>query len=268
MAGGKERRLVFDTRGRRRNVIKVVYAVLAVLMGASLFLVVGPVNIGALIGNSGGGNSGGQISIEQAERIERKLRKDPNDPELLLSLTRARIAAGTGSQEINPETGEITPTLETRQQYAKAGQAWSEYLEATNEPSAGTAQQVAPALFRLGELSPNPNQILANFKEAADAQQIVIEDRPNQGSLSRYALYRTYAGEFATAEKAADEVKKLAPSKFERERFENELEEIEKGIKKFKNELAASNQGNQRAGKEQLEAPLPNFSGGGAGLAE
>ena len=32
--------------GRRKHVVKVVYAVLAVLMGASLFLVVGPLNIG------------------------------------------------------------------------------------------------------------------------------------------------------------------------------------------------------------------------------
>ena len=38
--------MVFDIRGRRRHVVKVVYAILAVLMGASLFLVVGPVNIG------------------------------------------------------------------------------------------------------------------------------------------------------------------------------------------------------------------------------
>ena len=31
---------------------------------------------------------------DQAERIERKLKKDPEDPELLLGLTRARINAG------------------------------------------------------------------------------------------------------------------------------------------------------------------------------
>ncbi len=37
-----ERRMVFDTGGRRKDVVKVVYAVLAVLMGLSLLLVVGP----------------------------------------------------------------------------------------------------------------------------------------------------------------------------------------------------------------------------------
>ena len=52
MASGGERRMVFDTRGRRKHVVRVVYAILAVLMGASLFLVVGPINIGSLLGNS------------------------------------------------------------------------------------------------------------------------------------------------------------------------------------------------------------------------
>ena len=39
---GGERRMLFDIRGRRKNVVKVVYAILAVLMGLSLFLVAGP----------------------------------------------------------------------------------------------------------------------------------------------------------------------------------------------------------------------------------
>src|SRR4029077_11157725 len=134
--------------------------------------------------------------------IERRLRKSPEDPDLLLSLTRARISAGTGSQEINQETGEVAPTVETRQQYAKASEAWTEYLKATDEPSVGGAQQVASALFALGQISSTPNLILANFGAAADAQQIVAEKQPNLGSLSKYALYSMYAGHFAAAEKA------------------------------------------------------------------
>jgi DNA repair ATPase RecN len=265
MAGGKERGMVFDIRGRRRHVVKVVYAILAVLMGASLFLVVGPVNIGSLLGNGGSGNSGAQVSIERAETIERKLKKSPEDPELLLSLTRARIAAGTSSQELT-STGEVVPTLETQQQYAKASEAWSEYLKAADEPTAGAAQQVAPALFRLGEISPNPNEILANFKAAAEAQQIVVAKQPNLGSLSKYALYSMYAGDYAVAEKAGAKVEKLARTKFERERFENQLEEVKKAIVKFKKQLSAGS--NKGAAKEGLENPLSGIGSGGGGLAE
>jgi hypothetical protein len=266
MAGGKQRGMVFDIRGRRRHVVKAVYAILAVLMGASLFLVVGPVNIGSLLGNGSSGSGGTQISVERAENIERKLRKSPEDPALLLSLTRARIAAGTSSQELT-STGEVVPTLETQQQYAKASQAWSEYLKAVDKPTVGAAQQVAPALFRLGEISPSPNEILANFKAAAEAQKIVVQKQPNAGSLSKFALYSMYAGDYAVAEKAGAKVEKLAESKFARERFENQLEEVKKAIKKFKKQLSAS-KGSPGAAKEGLENPLSGIGASGGAAAE
>src|SRR5882672_5860696 len=100
MAGDGERRMVFDIRGKRRHVVKFVYAILALLMGASLFLVVGPVNIGSLLGNSESSNGAGQLE-DQALTIERKLRKNPEDPQLLLSVARARISVGNALVESN-----------------------------------------------------------------------------------------------------------------------------------------------------------------------
>src|SRR5882762_4995898 len=100
MASSGERRLVFDTRGKRKHVVRVVYAILALLMGGSLFLVVGPVNIGALLGNSGSTNSASKLFEEQAERIEGRLVKSPNDEQLLLALTRARINSGNSQIEV------------------------------------------------------------------------------------------------------------------------------------------------------------------------
>lgn len=260
--GGKERRMVFDVRGRRKNVVKVVYAVLAVLMGASLFLTVGPVSIGGLFGNGNSSSAGTKVAEEQAERLERKLVKSPEDPNLLLGLTRSRLAAGNASLSVNPETGETAPTLETRQQYEKASEAWSRYLKATDEPSVGAAQLVASALFSLAQISRTPVEIEANMQAAADTQQIVVEDRPNPSTLSKYAIYRTFAFDYGTAEKVADEVKKLANTKFERENFENELEENTKTAKQFQKELTRAKKANSSAGKERLENPLPGLSGG------
>ncbi|MGZ4384551.1 MAG: hypothetical protein ACXVY3_08125, partial [Gaiellaceae bacterium] len=85
MAQGGERRLVFDVRGRRKHVVRVVYAILAILMGGSLFLVVGPVNLTELI-HSGGSTSPNKALDEQAERIEKRLAKEPKDEGLLLAL--------------------------------------------------------------------------------------------------------------------------------------------------------------------------------------
>ncbi len=49
-----EHRMVFDIRGRRRHVVKAVYAILAILMAASLFLVTGVFNPNTLFGTSSG----------------------------------------------------------------------------------------------------------------------------------------------------------------------------------------------------------------------
>jgi hypothetical protein len=265
MAGGsKERRMVFDVRGRRRNVVKVVYAVLAVLMGLSLFLTVGPFSLSSLFG--GGGSSSGaatKAAEEQAQRYERKLAKDPEDPALLLGLTRARLSAGNASLSVNPETGQTAPTLETRQQYAKASEAWSKYLKATDEPNIGAAQLVASSLFTLAQISPTPNEITANMQAAADTQKLVVEERPNLSTLSNYALYSTYAFDYDAAEEAANRVKKLASSKFERENFENQLEESTKSAKEFQKGLVRQEKENQGSGKAAVENPVQGLGSTG-----
>ena len=55
--GPDEHRMVFDIRGRRRHVVKFVYAILAILMALSLFLVTGAVNVGSLFGSTSSGES-------------------------------------------------------------------------------------------------------------------------------------------------------------------------------------------------------------------
>ncbi len=105
MASSGERRMLFDTRGKRKHVIRVVYAILALLMGASLFLVVGPFNIANLIGNSSSSSSAANVLHEQAERIERRLAKSPEDEQLLLQLTRARINAGNAADRTDVGNG-------------------------------------------------------------------------------------------------------------------------------------------------------------------
>lgn len=254
--GGKERRMVFDIRGRRKHVVKAVYAVLAVLMGASLFLVVGPVNIGGLLGNSSGTSQAGKFSEEQAEKVERKLKKSPEDPQLLLSLTRARLAAGTSLRQINPETGEIAPTTESLVQYEKAVEAWAEYLKATDQPNVGVAQQVAQAQLTKVQAGGAPTELENAIKETADTLQLIIEHRPSLAAISQYATYRMFTFEPAAAEKALAEGKKLAKSKFDRENLENQFEEAKKSAAQFKKSLEAEKKANKASAKQRIENPL------------
>lgn len=264
--GKKERGMLFDIRGRRRNVIKVVYAILALLMGASLILLYGP--------GFGGGGGGGNTDLakqyeEQAERIERKLAKEPRNTDLLVRLTRVHVSAGNALSESNPETGEVALTAEGRQQLEEASESWSEYLDATDEPSASAAQLVAPALFSLAQSSRTTPEALRNITAASEAQRILADQRPSVGTLSTYALYTLYTADYAAAEQGLKEAKKFASSKFERQQLQTQFDEIKKLAKEFERTVEAGKKAAEEGGQggqnpETLENPL----GIGGGLTE
>jgi DNA-binding protein YbaB len=265
-SGGKEHRMVFDIRGRRKHVVKAVYAVLAVLMGASLFLVVGPVNIGGLFGGESSSGNPAQLYEEQEERIEARLRKEPEDPAQLLALTRAQINAGNALVEVTAEGRFLKP--EGREQLELASETWSKYLEATDKPSASAAQQMSSTLFTLAQTSPGGNEAEANIKAATEAQKIVAEQKPSLGSLSTLALYTMYTFDYAAANKAGKEAVKFAKTKFERENFENQLEEVEKKAKEFQKQLAEAEKAAKSAKKEGGANPLGGGLTGGSSLGE
>jgi len=260
-SSGDERRMVFDIRGRRKNVVKAVYAVLALLMGLSLLLVVGPFSI-AEIFNDGQSNNSGDIYIEQAERVEQKLNKDPDNPDLLANLTKARINAGNALVEVNPETGAGQITSEGRIELEKASEAWSQYLEATDEPSAGLAQAAARTLFSLAETARTNGEIQNNIKAARDAQLIVAEQRPSLGTLSTLATYQLYAFDYAGAKKSEKEAGAYANTKFERENLENELEQIEKRAREFEKFIAEIGKAEKKAQAEGKAIPNALSEGG------
>ena len=274
-SGNEQHRMVFDVRGRRRHVIKVVYAILAVLMAASLFLVIGPFNIGELVGNDTSSDLAKEYE-ERAERIETELKKQPGDEQLLASLTTNRMNAGQQSYAQGPN-GEAVPTIEARTQYQKASSAWSEYLKATQEPNPSLAQRMAATLFTLAQVSRSYPEAQANLEAAAEAQQIYTEKRPTLNSLSTQAIFETYAGNFKEAEKLNAEAEEKATSKFQREQLGNNFETTKKSAESFQKERAeaekAEKAGQEAAaangaeGSESLGNPLSPALGGG-GLTE
>jgi predicted ribosome quality control (RQC) complex YloA/Tae2 family protein len=267
--GDNEHRMVFDIRGKRRNVVKVVYAILAVLMGLSLFLVTGVGNIGDLFGNGGNeSGAGAKVYEEQATRIERKLTKSPEDPELLLALTRAQLNAGNQLVEQN-SAGQTVLTTETIQKYQQASETWSDYLKATNEPSPNGAQLIAPTFVTLAESSRSAGEFKENMQSAAEAAEIVAKKRPSLNSLSTLAYYDYFAFDNAGAEKARTEAIALTKEKFERENLENQLDEYKKRAAEVEKQIKSIEKANKASGangKESLENPFGGLGGGG--LAE
>lgn len=262
--------MLFDLRGgHRRNVVKVVYAVLAILMGTSLFLTVGPFSIAEIFNSGGGSVEAGKPYEEEAERIEARLNKDPENPDLLLSLTRAQLNAGN-AQVSRDATGQVSYTNEAIQAYQEADQTWSEYLKATKEPNPSLAQVVAPMQITLAETSSSYPQADLRINAAAEAQQIVAEDRPSVNSFTTLAFYTYFTGNFKAADRARAKAKALAKTKAEREQIDKTLDEYEKNASRYvsakkkaeKEQKAAGN-----AGGESLQNPLsPGL--GGTGLGE
>ena len=273
MASGNEHRMVFDIRGRRRYVVKVVYAILAVLMAASLFLVVGPVNIGSLLGGSTSGNNLASEYEERAAQMEHELKKSPGDEELLAKVTRTRVQAGQQRLATGP-SGEVVQTVESRTQYQKASSAWSEYLKASNEPNAALAQQMAAVLVVLAEIGRSYQEASSNLTAAAEAQRIYAEQRPTLNSLSTLALYELFAGNFKQAEEAKEEAEAKATSKFQREQVNNQFESEKKSATEFQKQLKEAEKAGKEAAKggsasspeESSVGPLGPSLGGGSVL--
>jgi hypothetical protein len=262
MASGNEHRMVFDIRGKRRHVVKVVYAILAVLMGASLFLVVGPVNIGSLIGSGGSENNLAAEYESRAERIETELQKQPGDEKLLANLTNNRMLAGQQLYAVGPN-GETAPTIESRTQYRKASDAWSEYLKATQEPNASLAQRMGGVLFSLAQISRTLPEADANINAAAEAQAIYAEKHPSLNSLSTQALYTVFTGNYKEAEELNAEAEKMAGTKFQREQLGNQFDSSKKQALQFQNQLTEA----EKSAKEQAKKNREGAGGASEGAS-
>lgn len=259
--------MLFDIRGRRKHVVRVVYAILALLMGASLFLVVGPFNIGNLINNGSTASNAAKVLDEQAERIERKLVHNPNDEALLLALTRTRISAGNALTEVNPETGTPVATVEGNRELERAAEAWSRYLRQAEEPNPSAALLVARSYFGLAETSTSFEEAVSNVSRAADTQQIAAEGQPTINSLTTLAIYQYFAGNFAAGDKAARQAEAKAVSKTEKKEISKQMAEYRKrgeAFEKQKHQAAAAEKGQS---KERLENPFGGL-GGSSSLGE
>jgi hypothetical protein len=259
--------MLFDIRGRRKHVVRVVYAILALLMGASLFLVVGPFSIGSLVGNDSASEAS-KIFREQAERTEQKLVREPENEDLMIALTRARFNASNSLTEVNSETGGTVFTPEGRQELQRGVEAWSSYLKQTKEPKASVALLASQGYFSLAESSTSFEEAVENVAGAAKTQRIAAEAQPTVNSLTTLAIYEYYAGDFAAGDKAVSEAEAKAPSKAEAKEIGKQMAEYRKRGKAFEAQKKEVAKEEKKQGKERLQNPLGGLSGGGGTLGE
>ena len=197
--------MLFDLQSKgRRNVVRIIYLWLAILMGGGLVL------FGIGTGVEGGGlldifsNSGSDTSaqVSRAEtRANRAVRVNPRDPNAWADLARARYqTAGLGE---NYDSVTRTFTEEGREKLATAAAAWQRYLALDpRRLDASLAQLMAGVYDPSGLDKP---------AEAAAAMEIVTEQRPSAASYGALAQYAYLANQTRKGDLAADKAVELAP---------------------------------------------------------
>jgi hypothetical protein len=203
--------MLFDLRSKsRRNTVRVVYVILALLMLSGLLLVgvgTGNNNGGILnaLSNNGGSNSGANSLIEQQTKAAIKLTVEhPDSSKAWAGLVQARYsAAGNGS---NYNTTTDTYTDGGKAQLNDATTAWQKYLSLTNDkPDLGTSLLAGKAY-----------QALQQWSEAANTWEYIIQSQ-GAGSASAVTGYECLAlnsfaaGQTSKGELAAAAAKKLLP---------------------------------------------------------
>jgi hypothetical protein len=202
--------MLFDLRSRsRRNTVRVVYVILALLMLAGLLLVgvgTGNNNGGILNALSNSGSSSGQNSaIEQATKAAIKSTTEhPDSPAAWASLVQARWSAAGNGSDYNTTTD--TYTAAGKVQLNDAAAAWQKYLSLRDDkPDLGTSL-----------LAKDIYQALGEWNNASGAWQYVIQTQP-AGSTTRIkgyecvALNAFAAGQKSKGQLAAAVAKKLLP---------------------------------------------------------
>lgn len=244
---------------RRRKFVSGV--VLALLIGATLFLTIGPADTGK---RSSGKRATSPLE-KQAERIEKRLAKSPNDEQLLLALTRAWVDAGNDRIERRVNVTQSIPSAVV--DFRASLRAWNRYLKQTGgEASAAEAELASGTFFQLVEIgSRNLSELESWAAAAARAQRIAGEHQPTLFTLSNVAVYDYFNGEFAAGDKAAKGAAADVTPKTEAKGVEIQLDEYRERGKKFTMRLKRAAKELQESGQKQLRAPVKGY-GSPAGI--
>jgi hypothetical protein len=262
--------MLFDLSGKRRRVVQVVYATLAVLMGGSLVLFgIGSDAPGGILdavglGGSNGGSSSPQYD-EQIEDAENRLETNPEDERALLDLAHYHYLSATESGiDTDPQTLVVSVSEDARQELEASVAAWEQYLDTKpGRPNASGATDAAQAYRYLNDAD-----------GAATAQEIVAESQNTAAAYYQLALFRYADGQLKAGDEAGQQAIEAAEESDRKrikqiveqlgERAREQQKQLEKAAKQA--EEAAGGAGGEAGGAtgQQLQDPFGALGGGAA----
>jgi hypothetical protein len=191
--------MLFDLRSRgRRTTVKVVYSMLAVLMGAGLILfgIGGATSGGFLNGLVGGGSGGSSGSSPQKteQHLEQIVRQNPDNAKAWARLVTVRYGIATaGGQGTQP----------TAAQLQGVAQAWQQYIKHTDKPADDIALTMV-TVYGPGALN-QPKQMVG----AVEAH-LAATRKPSASDYELYSVVATQAGQTRKADLAKQQAQDLA----------------------------------------------------------
>jgi hypothetical protein len=212
--------MLFDLRGRgRRRTVQVIYAGLALLIGAGLvFFGVGAgVGGGGLLNSLTGSEGGGSASFSaQIKKYKKLTEQQPSSVYAWEQLTLAQLHEAGGEAYVT-RTGATTKGKEL---YRQIAQSWNHYLTLNpSKPSILLAKEVVTVFGEEGLNEP---------AEAVAVLQTIVAAEPTSEPYYRFlAEYAYKAHNTRIGDLASEKAVALAPAA-QRKQLKNELAEIKK----------------------------------------
>lgn len=210
--------MLFDLRGAgRRRTVKVVYIMLALLMGGGLVLfgIGGSVSGGlvdAITERSGGGDDGSSRFAKLEKQALAKTRANPSDAPAWAALARARFQLAGQGKNFDVEKGTFTASGAAKLRGAE--QAWDKHLALNPaKPDDRVASLMVQAFGALGK----PDK-------AAQAQEVITDARPTAATFTQLAVFAYQAGQTRKGDLAGEKAVELTEPDM-REALKGQLEQ-------------------------------------------
>jgi hypothetical protein len=260
----------------------VIYGGLAFLMASGLiFFGIGSDASGGLseiFGGGGGGDTGFENQIEDAEKA---LETNPQDTAALVELVQLHYQSGTQQIEID-ENGQQVITADAEEDLQKGADAWDQLVKTSKDAAPSAAAVTAVQIFSTlaqGDLAQaatgtgqqaldDADDSLANWKAAAEAQQVAAGQKGDAESFANIAVLFYFGGDFAAGDDAAQQA--LAAAKGdESKQLQQELDNAQKqgqqvfdAIEQFRKQVQQASAG-APGGATGGDNPLSEIGGGG-----
>ena len=183
--------MLFDLRGSgRRRTVKIVYIMLAFLMGGGLVLFgigggggISGGLVDAITERSGSGDPGTDRFSKQEKAALARTKANPQDAAAYAALARARFQIAGVGENFDAEKGTFTKAGTAK--LTAAGDAWDQYLALNpKNPDDRVASLMVQAFGALNKPA-----------KAAEAQEVITDARPTASTFTQLAIFAYQAGQ-------------------------------------------------------------------------